>query len=230
MLKIAHRSGPVTYPEQTIQSAREAIALGADIVEIDVRLTFDGQLAVTHDENVLRVFGVDALVGTLTAEQFCSLRHASDPAFCSHMFEDFLAAGVAPLLVHVKVGSDPMVIERLLESIAKFDYAEKIILGLTRPDHIARIHEADPRIRILSFGDVKAIDKFLAAGVDFIRLWEEWLTPELVDKIKSSGVNLAVMSGLIDDGSVGVPTDEGLQRILSYHPDSILINDVRRIK
>ena len=53
MLKIAHRSGPVSYPEQTVASAIEALSFGADIIEIDLRLTSDGELAVTHFNELL---------------------------------------------------------------------------------------------------------------------------------------------------------------------------------
>ena len=43
MKLIAHRSGPVDYPEQTILSARQALELGADMVEIDVRNEWVGK-------------------------------------------------------------------------------------------------------------------------------------------------------------------------------------------
>ena len=36
-LIIAHRCGPGRFPEQSLASARHALALGADLVEMDVR-------------------------------------------------------------------------------------------------------------------------------------------------------------------------------------------------
>lgn len=38
---VAHRGVPVEAPENTIQSFQKAISLGADAVELDVRLTKD---------------------------------------------------------------------------------------------------------------------------------------------------------------------------------------------
>ena len=45
----AHRGLPVGFPENTIPSFAAAIALGADEIEFDVRITKDCELAVSHD-------------------------------------------------------------------------------------------------------------------------------------------------------------------------------------
>jgi len=46
---VGHRGSRVTHPENTIAAFRHAIACGADAVELDVVVTTDGELAVTHD-------------------------------------------------------------------------------------------------------------------------------------------------------------------------------------
>ena len=78
-LIIAHRCGPGRFPEQSLASARHALALGADLVEMDVRYTRDGAPVICHDENALRVFGVDRRCGEMSLEEFRALRHADDP-------------------------------------------------------------------------------------------------------------------------------------------------------
>ena len=225
---IAHRSGPVTYPEQTIQSAREALSLGADVIEIDVRLTSDGVLAVCHDPNAMRVFGEDKDISQMTAAEFRTLRHAKDPAFCAHLFEDVLKAGVAPLLIHIKstAGISPeVIIFELVRLVDAYDYADRVIFGIPSVKYVSIIRNMNDQIRILSFGDRDKTDDFIAAGIDYIRLWEEWLEPEIVEKVKCSRSKLWVMSGI--KGKVGYPTEEGLRKILSFEPDGILVNDVR---
>jgi len=49
---IAHRGAHVGIPENTAASARKAIELGADFIEIDVRTTNDGKIAVVHNATV----------------------------------------------------------------------------------------------------------------------------------------------------------------------------------
>ena len=50
----AHRGAMDTHPENTLAAFREAVSLGAHMIEFDVRTTKDGQLVILHDETVDR--------------------------------------------------------------------------------------------------------------------------------------------------------------------------------
>jgi glycerophosphoryl diester phosphodiesterase len=50
-----HRGGRALAPENTLAAYRNAIRLGADFIEIDVRATCDGQLVISHDATVDRM-------------------------------------------------------------------------------------------------------------------------------------------------------------------------------
>jgi len=52
---LAHRGASTSAPENTLAAIRLAAELKTDGVEIDVRLTRDGQLAVIHDTDTRRV-------------------------------------------------------------------------------------------------------------------------------------------------------------------------------
>lgn len=54
VLNIAHRGARSLAPENTILSARKAVAVGADMWEMDVALTADGQIVVLHDDTLER--------------------------------------------------------------------------------------------------------------------------------------------------------------------------------
>jgi len=49
MLVLGHRGASASYPENTVVAFRGALDQGADGVELDVRRTADGGLAVSHD-------------------------------------------------------------------------------------------------------------------------------------------------------------------------------------
>jgi glycerophosphoryl diester phosphodiesterase len=51
-LVIGHRGAPLVAPENTVDSFRAAAGMGADGVELDVRRTADGRLAVVHDAHL----------------------------------------------------------------------------------------------------------------------------------------------------------------------------------
>lgn len=59
---IAHRGYALRYPENTMQSLRAAIDLGARFIEFDVQLTADGVPVLLHDTNLWRTAGIDRSV------------------------------------------------------------------------------------------------------------------------------------------------------------------------
>lgn len=54
---IAHRGDPVGHRENTLPAVRAALGLGADLVEIDVRITADGRVVLLHDRTLARLWG-----------------------------------------------------------------------------------------------------------------------------------------------------------------------------
>ena len=69
----AHRGDSARERENTIPAIRSAIDHGADYVEIDVRLSADGQVVVLHDPSPARLWGLDQDVIDLTWAQLCEL-------------------------------------------------------------------------------------------------------------------------------------------------------------
>ena len=62
MIIMGHRGAAALEPENTLLSIERAIDIGVDAVEIDVRLTKDGELAVIHDSSVDRTTNATGLV------------------------------------------------------------------------------------------------------------------------------------------------------------------------
>ena len=75
---VAHRGASSTRSENTIPSFEEAIRLGADIVEFDVRLSRDGVPVVIHDPAVDRTTDGTGLVHELTAAELSSLNAGTE--------------------------------------------------------------------------------------------------------------------------------------------------------
>ncbi len=63
---VAHRGAWHGAPENSLASIEKAIAVGADIVEIDVRKSADGELFLMHDDTLLRMAGIDRDAETFT--------------------------------------------------------------------------------------------------------------------------------------------------------------------
>ena len=73
-LLIAHRGGAKLAPENTLAAFRNAVdAWGADILEMDVRATADGEIVVIHDESVDRTTDGEGFVSNLPWAQLREL-------------------------------------------------------------------------------------------------------------------------------------------------------------
>jgi len=71
---VAHRGGSKIAPENTIVAFRRAIEWwGADILELDVRLTLDGHVVVIHDETLDRTTDGEGLVVAKTLDEIRAL-------------------------------------------------------------------------------------------------------------------------------------------------------------
>lgn len=58
VLTVAHRGASGQAPENTLSAVRRAVALGADLVEVDVQRTRDGALVLMHDTSLERTSDV----------------------------------------------------------------------------------------------------------------------------------------------------------------------------
>jgi glycerophosphoryl diester phosphodiesterase len=59
---VAHRGGSLLAPENTLAAFDGAVALGADAIETDARLTRDGVVVAFHDEDTARLLGAGGTI------------------------------------------------------------------------------------------------------------------------------------------------------------------------
>lgn len=72
-LVVAHRGASATHPENTVEAFRRALEVGAQAVELDVRLTSDGFPVVLHDQDVSRTTDGTGLVHELSLAEIKGL-------------------------------------------------------------------------------------------------------------------------------------------------------------
>ena len=103
-LVVAHRTCAGHAPENSLEGIARAATLGADAVELDVRLTRDGQPILMHDRTLRRATGKPVPVWALSQNEVRRLRLSNDervPTFG-------LALQALPdgmhMAIHVKVG------------------------------------------------------------------------------------------------------------------------------
>ena len=68
-LIIAHRGDSAHAPENTLAAFQQAVDVGADGIEFDVRLTSDGVPVVFHDSSLKRIAGRERKIASLTSAE-----------------------------------------------------------------------------------------------------------------------------------------------------------------
>ncbi len=63
-LNIAHRGARSLAPENTLAAAEAGLAAGADMWELDVQMTADGELILLHDDDLKRTSNVETVFPT----------------------------------------------------------------------------------------------------------------------------------------------------------------------
>ncbi len=229
MLKIAHRSGPVIYPEQTVASAQNALKSGADMVEIDLRLSSDKIPIVCHDNNTERVFGADLMTADITAEKFSSLCHKNNAEYHGQLLTDYIDAGIKPLLLHIKEGGSSLAV--YLEVLEKYHYLENVVFGVSSNEDIEFLKNYNENIPVLCFlPKFIRLDEFLSSKADFIRIWQGQITEETRDKIKSAGKKVWIMAGNCNGYECGEADPEFIKQIPNAGYDGVLINNIDYLK
>ena len=73
VLAIAHRGDPIAERENTPAAFAAAVDAGADMIELDVRCTSDGEAVVVHDATLDRIWGLAKRVLDLRADEVRAL-------------------------------------------------------------------------------------------------------------------------------------------------------------
>ncbi len=102
-LILGHRGARRDAPENTISAFELAMAQGADGVELDVRMSQDGELFVHHDDHVRTASGRHVLLSRLSGAQVRALStHSGHPLPSLHEVLLFAARTGALLNVELK--------------------------------------------------------------------------------------------------------------------------------
>ncbi len=227
---IAHRGFSGRWPENTAPAFAAAIAAGADMIELDARLTAGKRIAVIHDDDLgrydhpgsrARDLDLDALAGLDAGSWF-------DPRFKGIGFLGLhealaLIGGRVPVNVEVKVdkGQEHQVIalvEGTLEEIAAAG-SPPVIISTFSMSAFRRLRAAAPAIPaaiLIGQGDaLKLLGELVELGAEGIHVSLGLADRRLVGAAHARGLKVrvytindpAVMSELIDRGVDGIFTD-----------------------
>jgi glycerophosphoryl diester phosphodiesterase len=137
----AHRGVATGAAQNTIEAFTNAIGLGADMIEFDVRRTRDGELIAFHDAQV-----AGTPVGALTRDEIAVAKGVRPP-----LLTDVLAACAGKIRLDVELKEDgyvPDVMAALRAALSRVDadVAEQVVTSFL-PVVVAQAKDAFPEVK-----------------------------------------------------------------------------------
>ncbi len=158
-LVIAHRGDPIAHRENTMPAFLSAAKLGADMIELDVQISKDGQCVILHDTTLHRLWNVDAVVSELTYEE---IRRATDEDdYEIPLLGDVLQEIDVPIMVDV---TDAQAIVPIVGVLKSFDAQEQVLFsgGNIDAHRLIRKHLPDAQCALTWTQNVLPTDELFA--------------------------------------------------------------------
>jgi len=174
-LVIAHRGGPALGPEHTVETYRAGLDAGADVLEVDVHLTSDGEVVVLHDDTVDRTTDGTGAVSELTLAEIQALDagHEWSPdggetfpfrgqgIRIPTLGEVFEAFPDAFYVIEIKQAEPPM-IDPFLDVLDAYEMRDRSVVASFSAEVMADFRRAARRV-LTSFGEDEVIVLFFLA-------------------------------------------------------------------
>jgi len=194
---IAHRGASKAFPENTVAAFRGALAMGADMVELDVRRTADGALAIHHDAHLA------------DGRAICEVASADLPSDIPSLREAIDACGQMGVNVEVKSSSrdpdfDPTrsVAADVARLVGQRDLYDRILVSSFDVGSISRVREVDAKVGTawltMVVPDAAAVVASLVeSGHRALHPHDQIVDAALVDACHASGIEVNVWT--VDD-------------------------------
>lgn len=227
----AHRGASQYYPENTMAAFRGAFMQGADVVELDVRETRDGQLVVLHDDNVKRVTGVDRDIWAMTYDEVKELDAGSS-------FSEKYAGERIPLLSDVvrfgrfsgiklnievkptRHGDDDIVL-KTVSTVKQYGMQNSVVISSMDYTVLSETKKADPDLKTAYITSIAYGDLSKFPDADAFSIEASSVTRNLVHYVHKGGGELYAWT---------VNDETRAEDMIADGVDSIITDDVPKVK
>ncbi len=220
---MAHRGASAAAPENTMAAVRQAIADGADWVEIDVQETADDQVVVFHDSDFMKLAGNPLKIWDATLPDLAEIDIGSwfDPQFgdqrvptLAQVLEE--CRGRVGVMIELKYyGHDRQLEQRVVDIVEACQMTDKIVIMSLKREAVEKMKSLRPNWQVgllmsVAAGDLKRINAdFFAVNASFVDRSFVRATHSIGKQVSVWTVNDPVnMSTMIGKGVDGLITDK----------------------
>ncbi len=184
---IAHRGASFFEPENTPRSIKRAMDMGADMVEVDVRLSKDGKLVVIHDATVDRTTNGSGYIKDMSLFELKKLDAGLGEQIPTLEEVIELVKDKISLVVEIKI---PTIEDRVVETIQEKGLKDVLVTSFYHRV-VKNVGNLDPSIEtgiIFACQPLRAWKMALDAGSDVIFPRHEFVDVNMVENAHKYGI------------------------------------------
>lgn len=229
----AHRGDSAHAPENTIPAFEKAIENGADVIELDVRQTKDGEVVIMHDENIKRTCGVNKKVGKITYDELLTYNAAENYKGKNKKDYDFVAVPTlreaietvgdqAEMNIEIKTAkTDTDLVEQVVEILHEYDYVDNCVVTSPSYKAIQKVKELDPEIKTVYVMSVAMGDFYKLEAADAFSVKARFINNEMIKQAHDNGKDVYAWT---------IDTRDDLENMMLLNVDSIITNNPDKIR
>ena len=232
VLVIGHRGALGHAPENTMASFEKGVECGADLLELDVQLSRDGELIVMHDPEVSRTTDGTGHIKDMTLAEIKALDAGAwfDARFRGQRVPTLpevlaWARSRIPLVIEIKGDPHPAagLEEKLAATVDAYDMLDEVIIISFHHPSVKRVKQIEPRLAtgILYVGSlVDTVGAARAALADSMHLhWAYW-TRQAAEEVHAAGLAASAWNA-DDEPLMEYLVGLGVDSIGSNYPDRL---------
>jgi glycerophosphoryl diester phosphodiesterase len=207
---VAHRGLSAHRPENTLAAVRAAIAVGADVVEVDVTLTVDGHVVVIHDETVDRTTNAAGPVSEYTLAELQRLDAGSwfSPEWANERIPTLaqvLDTTNGKILLNIEIKSEAVgsrveggIVEKVVRLVNDRGMTDQVVVSSFEPRALVQTRAVDPHIVTASLFNknihhgMDPVDVVDAAGSKALVMSRKRITARIVERCRTLGIPVGV--------------------------------------
>ena len=248
-LVLAHRGGAGLWPENTAHAFRQSVALGVDVLEMDLHSTSDGALVIIHDATVERTTNGAGRVNALTLAELKKLDAGYRWTNDGGRTFPFRGKGIAvptlgevldefpQALLNIDIKqAQPSLVKPFCRALRERRATGRATVASFNSQVLAEFRRECPEVRTsASFDEVMALASDLQAGRDIAadktrtRLVQvpetafgrAWLTAELVAAAHRGGLEIHIWT-VNDEAAMRRLVALGVDGIVTDYPDKLI--------
>ena len=222
---VAHRTCPRHVAENSLAGIELAGTLGADAVEVDVRLTRDGVAVLVHDRTLLKVAGWPLPTRFFSFERLRRMRRRDD-GLQIPTFEEALAALPEGVVMAIDVKEDraaPVV----TTVVRRLGVEDRVLLWVRSTACVRHFGEALPGVERALLRDTRTVagtqrllEDAEQSGADGISAHWDRISPEFVADAHGRGLKVFAMAQDVESQASKLAA--GLDGIVTDWPEEAL--------